>query len=181
MSLGPNFMNGSNVSVLDVSPLSHLKVIPDAFLSRCKFQELDLSPLVHITHIGSKFMENCASLERIVLPSGSGDDDDTEGVVVYDAPSVKVVGSGFLSGCKMLASVDVTPLRRINRIAFSFLASCERMEYVDLSPLIHVTDIAEGFMKLCSGLRCVTIPSTFIHATMAVSYTHLTLPTKRIV
>ena len=67
------------------------------------------------------------------------------------------IGIGFLSNCKNLTSIDLSPLSNITQIGDWFLSGCRNLTTIDLSPLLNVTQIGKYFLYRCSNLTTINL------------------------
>ena len=84
----------------------------------------------------------------------------------------KAVLAGILSG--VLASL-------FSILGFSILFGLNHEQYVTLLPISITTAIGMGISEELGGIVTITVASIVITGILAVSYTHLTLPTIRLV
>jgi hypothetical protein len=88
--IGNAFINNSPIKQIDLSPLRNVKTIGSHFLAQSDFQSIDLSPLANVETVGSDFLTDCYYLEKVDMK-----------------PLVKLrsIDAGFLENCIGLKSV----------------------------------------------------------------------------
>ena len=175
-TIGDNFMaKCTNIKILDVTPLREVVSIGRRFLSGTGLSAADLSPFVHCTfggellsgskvvsavpprHHGSVSPEGlltqCRSLTSVDLshlcPHSDSDD--------ADVPVMNVINNEFLSWCRCLQTVDLSPLRHVTTILKEFMFNCEGLVSIDLSPLSNVTELGYRFMCSCRSLTSIDL------------------------
>ena len=72
-------------------------------------------------------------------------------------PFVTAIGHSFLTGCKMLSTVDLTGLQAVTSIGHNFLALCTTLSTVNFTGMQAVTLIGNGFLSGCAGLLTVNL------------------------
>ena len=70
---------------------------------------------------------------------------------------VTTIGHRFLSGCIGLTTLDLRPLSNVTTIGDHFLASCTGLTTIDLSTLSKVTTIENDFLSFCRGLTTIDL------------------------
>lgn len=122
----------------------HISHLNEWFLSACQgITAIDLTPMTNIKTIGAGLLNECSNITTLKLPPLASDFTD--------------LGSYFLCGCESLATVDLSPLAKIETIGANFLSSCSALTAVDLAPLNNVTTVGFGFLSYCTGLTTIDV------------------------
>ena len=165
----PNgFFLRTSLTQLDLSAVSFVTCIGDAFLSKCtSLTSVDLSGLSNVKEIGECFLSECESLTtldlspfRNVTRIQSFFISDCKALTTSDlSPLISVtdIGCYFLSECKSLTSLDLSSLNKVTEIGSDFLGYCKSLTSLDLSSLSNVTDIGSGFLVGCESLTTLDL------------------------
>jgi hypothetical protein len=71
--------------------------------------------------------------------------------------NVNRIGNDFLSHCSRLTSVDLFPLQNVAHIGNNFLSSCSNLKSLDLTLLLNVSHVGDGFLTHCLSLPSIDL------------------------
>ena len=130
--------------ILDLSPLSNIRFLPEGFLCYCSgLETINLAPLCD-THVSSWFLFGCERITSLDVSPLS-----------RFIPSTLPIG--FLEGLAAVEGIDMTPLTNVKWLPDNFLFGNTSMRTLQLPPNLEMTHVGLNFLSGCASLTSVDL------------------------